>query len=173
MFQILHKYLVLHHQLVLPQVGLFYVEKEPAAYQESDGLLSAPRSLIHFTQKHQAATEKYFFEFLIRETGLEEPAAIHDFLEFANGLRAELKEQKKAIWIGVGTLFLENNDEIRFERATDLQDLLPPVLIAGSEGIDAAASADEAEEEAAKDYWWYYAIILLILGLGALAYYYI
>lgn len=173
MFQILHKYLVLHHQLVVPQVGLFYVEKEPATYQDDTGLLSAPRSLIHFTQKYQSGTDKLFFEFLTRETGLEEPAAIHDYLEFANRLQAELKERKTAIWKGVGTLFLADNDEIRFERATDLQELLPPVAIAGIEAVDGAALTDEEEAEAPKDYWWYYAIILLILGLGALAYYYI
>lgn len=61
MFQILHKYLVLHHQLVVPQVGLFYVEKEPATYQDNTRLLSAPRSLIHFTQQHQSGTDKLFF----------------------------------------------------------------------------------------------------------------
>jgi hypothetical protein len=173
MFHILHKYLVLHHQLIVPQVGLFYVEKEPATYQDDTGLLSAPRSLIHFAQKHQSGTDKLFFEFLIRETGLDEPAAIHDYLEFANGLRAELIDKKTAIWKGVGTLFLSDNDEIRFERATDLQELMPPVTITGAAGFEAVASTDEMEETAAKDYWWYYAIILLILGLGALAYYYI
>jgi len=173
MFQILHKYLVLHHQLVVPQVGLFYVEKEPAVYEENTGLLLAPRPLIRFEQKHQSGTDKLFFEFLTRETGLEESAAIRDYLEFANGLQAELKENKTATWKSVGTLFLADNDEIRFERATDLQELLPPVAIAGIGAVDGAALSDEEETEAPKDYWWYYAIILLILGLGALAYYYI
>jgi hypothetical protein len=173
MYHILHKYLVLHHQLVVPQVGLFYVEKESASYQNDTGLLSAPRSLIHFTQKHQSGTDKFFFEFLIRETGLEESAAIRDYLGFAEELQAELKEKKTTIWKGVGTLFLEDNDTIRFERATDLQELLPPVAIAGTEFLDAAVAEDEVAAETAKDYWWYYAIILLILGLGALAYYYI
>lgn len=173
MFQILHKYLVLHHQLVVPQVGLFYVEKEPATYQDDISLLSAPRSLIHFTQKHQSGTDKLFFEFLTRETGQEEPAAIHEYLEFANGLQAELKAKKTAVWEGVGTLFLTDKDEIRFERATDLQELLPPVAIVGIAAVDTAALTDDEEAAAPKDYWWYYAIILLILGLGALAYYYI
>lgn len=173
MFQILHKYLVLHRQLVVPQVGLFYVEKEPATYQDDISLLSAPRSLIHFTQKHQSGTDKLFFEFLTRETGQEEPAAIHEYLEFANGLQAELKAKKTAVWEGVGTLFLTDKDEIRFERATDLQELLPPVAIAGIAAVDTAALTDDEEAAAPKDYWWYYAIILLILGLGALAYYYI
>lgn len=171
MFHILHKYLVLHHQLVVPQVGLFYVEKEPAAYQDDNGALSAPRLLVHFAQKHQAAADKSFFEFLTRETGQEEADAIRDYLAFANDLQEKLASNKTAVWKGVGTLFLEDKDLIRFERATDLQDLLPPLVIPVTNLVD--ATEVETEEAPARDYWWYYAIILLILGLGALAYYYI
>lgn len=172
MEQLLYKYLVLHGQLAIPGLGRLFVKKQPSGLDAQTGLRTAPRPLVMFASDDLPATDKTLYDFLSRETGRDEASAIQDFQSFANRFTAGLREQQTAVLPGVGTLFAEANGHIRFEAATDLSALLPPILLP-----DTTPLADGEQEEepalAEEDNWWYYALILLILGVGALIYYYI
>lgn len=172
MEQLLHKYLVLHGQLVIPELGMLYVKNLPSELDTETGMRTAPRPVVMFTTENLTASDKTLYDFLSGETGCDEATAIHDFQSFATRFTAGFRQQQSAVLSGVGTLFAEENGHIRFEAASDLSALLPPILIP-----DAALLADGEQEEepvmAEDDNWWYYALILLILGVGALIYYYI
>lgn len=172
MEQLLHKYLVLHGQLAIPELGMLYVKNLPSELDSQTGLCTAPRPMVMFTTEILPASNKSLYDFLSGETGCDEATAVRDFQSFTNRFTTVLREQHTAVLPGVGTLFSEENGLIRFESATDLSALLPPILIP-----DAALPADGEQEEepvmAEDDNWWYYALILLILGVGALIYYYI
>lgn len=172
MEQLLHKYLVLHGQLVIPELGILSIKRLHSELDVQTGLRTAPRPMVVFSTESQSAPDKTLYDFLSRETGCDEASAIQDFQNFATRFTAGLRQQQTAVLPGVGTLFAEGNGHIRFEAATDLSALLPPILLP-----DAALLSDAEQEEEPvldeDDNWWYYALILLILGVGALIYYYI
>lgn len=173
MDQLLYKYLVLHGHLAVPQMGVFSVKKQTAGFDVVSGLLTAPQLQVQFNNELQLVAEKSVFDFLVRETGKEETVAIRDFQDFANRFQEGLRQNKTYNWNGVGTLFQEENGPIRFEAAADLLYLLPPVAVEGMTASSSEEITEETDETVQRDLWWFYAIILLLLGLGALAYYYI
>ncbi len=172
MEQLLHKYLVLHGQLVIPELGMLYVTKQHSELDAQTSLRTAPRPMVVFTTENLPVSDKTFYDFLSRETGCDEATAVQDFQNFAKRFTAGLRQQQSAVLPGIGTLFTEENGHVRFEAAADLSALLPPIFLPD------VASLSEAEQEEEPvleedDNWWYYALILLILGIGALLYYYI
>lgn len=170
MEQLLHKYLVLHGQLALPELGRWYVTNLPSEQDPQTGLCTAPRPVVMFTTENLPASDKTLYDFLSRETGCDEATAVHDFQNFANRFTAGLRQEQRAVLPGVGTLFSEENGHIRFEAATDLSTLLPPIFLPDASSL---SEVEQDEVVAEDDNWWYYALILLILGIGALIYYYI
>lgn len=174
MDQQLYKYLVLHRNLSIPQLGSFLIKDQPAHYENETGLLHAPRPLIYFSEGVTSMSEKSFFDFLSVEMGVDEVAAIKEFHDYAYQLRENLQVNCSAEVKGIGTLSKEENGPVVFNPANDLNYLLPPVK--QGEAIISEEDAYPADEEtniiAQKDNWLAYAIILTILGLGALLYYY-
>ncbi|MES2003563.1 MAG: hypothetical protein V4450_03500 [Bacteroidota bacterium] len=166
MDQHLYKFLVLHGHLGIPQLGSFVVKKTATHFDEGSGLLHGPVAEIRFTEESVPGSEKLFFDFLANETGLDEITTIQQFHDYAYALRNNLQENGVAELKGVGKLVKEG-EAVHFMPATDLSYLVQavnagdPVLI------------DEDDAGVKKDFWWFYAIILGILGLGALAYYYL
>lgn len=177
MDQHLYKYLVLNQKLSIPQLGSFRISQE-SAYIDTEGFVHPPMPVLHFTEELIPAPDKTFFYFLSEEMGVDELAAIKQFHDYEYQLRNDLELHKKISMTGIGTLSRENGTALVFEPAQDLSVLLPLVhldknasalpLVAAEQTIE-----EETDETTRRDYWWFYAIILLILGLGALAYYYL
>ncbi len=172
MDQQLYKYLVLHRNLSIPQLGSFLIKDQPAHYENATGLLHAPQPLIYFSEGVTSMSEKLFFDFLSVEMGVDEVAAIKQFHDYAYRLRENLLTSRVAEVKGIGTLIKGNDDLIVFNPANDLNYLLPPVQQGEAISADIYATDEETDTIASKDNWWVYAIILTILGLGALLYYY-
>ncbi len=167
MDQHLYKFLVLHGHLAIPQVGSFLVKQQPATYDAASGQLTAPMPFIAFSQEPVPVSEKLFYDFLAEEAGVEETSAIQQFHAYAHSFRHLLEENKAVELAGVGKLEKGADDILHFSAAKDLSYLMPPIYV---ESIGLKEGAEETDQ---KDLWWFYAIILAILGLGALAYYYI
>ena len=172
MDQQLYKYLVLHRNLSVPQLGSFLIKDQPAYYENATGLLHAPRPLIYFSEGVTSMSEKLFFDFLAAEMGVDEVAAIKQFHDYAYRLRENLLTNSTAEVKGIGTLSKGEDGLIVFDPANDLTYLLPPVQEGEAISADAYTTDEEAGTVTGKDNWWVYAVILGILGLGALLYYY-
>jgi len=176
MDQHLYKYLVLHNQLCIPQLGSFAIKSSNARYDDGSGFLHAPKPILYFTDESGSTSDKTFFDFLANEMGVDEVTAIKLFHDFSYRFRSDLVEKGSVELKGVGTLTKKEDDKIIFQPAHNLADLLPPVKhgealpVANIE--NESVTEEETDTEEKKDKWWIYAIILLILGAVALLYYY-
>jgi hypothetical protein len=176
MDQQLYKYLVLHKNLAIPQLGSFVVKNEPSHFDSTTGLLHAPKPVIHFTDGTVPMSEKFFFDFLSSEMGIDEVSAIKQFHDYAYQLRKDLQENRVVAVGGIGTLAKGEDELVSFNPAHDISELLPPVQKAEAIPVTDTNVYDGEEisdTEEGKDQWWVYALVLLIIGLGALLYYYI
>ena len=174
MDQQLYKYLVLHKNLAIPQLGSFVIKNEPSHFDSTTGLLHAPKPVIHFTDGIIPMSEKFFFDFLSSEMGIDEVAAIKQFHDYAYQLRKDLQENRVVAVGGIGTLAKGEDELVSFNPAHDISELLPPVQKAEAIPVtDVYDSEKISDIEETKDQWWVYALVLLIIGLGALLYYYI
>ncbi len=176
MDQHLYKYLVLHKQLYIPQLGSFVIKSSTARYESGSALLESPKPILYFTDEMNTISEKLFFDFLANEMSVDEVTAIKLFHDFSYRFRNDLVEKGSVELKGVGTLTKKENEKIVFQPAHNLSDLLPPVkqnkILPVANIENAAVETEEIVTEEKKDKWWIYAIILLILGAGALLYYY-
>jgi hypothetical protein len=177
MDQQLYKYLVLHKNLAIPQLGSFVVTNEPSHFDSTTGMLHAPKPVIYFTDTTIPMSEKFFFDFLSAEMGIDEVTAIKQFHDYAYQLRKDLTEKKHVEVGGIGTLTKGEDELVSFNSTHDISALLPPVQKAEAIPVTDTNDAYDREEisdiEEGKDQWWVYALVLLMIGLGALLYYYI
>lgn len=200
MHQYLHKYLILHRSLSIPQLGSFNVRDEAARTDPASGLLFAPRPVISFEAQPDQPANKKFFNFLAKEMNTDETAAVREFHDFCYKFREQLQQQEMAVLPGVGRIVKNAEEKLMFTAENSLLEFLPPVpwMASGEQPAlpvesrkqkkKAAAPpvvqpepvVEQTEEvteeideyEAPRDRWWLYAIILLVLGILALLYYY-
>jgi hypothetical protein len=177
MDQQLYKYLVLHKNLAIPQLGSFVVTTQQSHFDSTTGLLHAPKPVIHFTDTSIPMSEKFFFDFLSAEMGIDEVTAIKQFHDYAYQLRKDLQENRTVAVGGVGTLTKGEDELVVFNPAHNISELLPPIqkaeAIPATDTDEAYDNDETSDMEAGNDNWWVYALVLLIIGLGALLYYYI
>jgi hypothetical protein len=164
----IHKYLVLYRKLSIPKLGSFVIKEEPAYVDAVSGQLFPPKQVLIFEEGSYAASDRFFFDFLAEEMGVDAIAAIHAFNEFSGRLTQEVSSKEEVNLSGWGRFSKTVDGNIDFTPDTTVTELLP-VISLEKDIIEASAY----EEKAPNDYWWFYAIVLLIFGLGALAYYYL
>lgn len=169
MHEYLFKYLVLHQSLTLPQLGVLRMHTEPASMDTGHEKIIAPLQLISFEEGANPGADRFFFDFLTEEAGLDDVSAIQAFNSFCADLSTRIAEKGQAVLKGLGRFEKNENGQIAFVQDTAVNELQPSLPA----GLLITAGTEPAEENQLKDYWWFYALILLILGLGALAYYYI
>lgn len=198
MQQHLYKFLVLHRKLTIPQLGSFTIDKEPARFDASSGLLFAPKPVIHFGETAQPMSDKFFFTFLAEEMGVEEVTAIREFHDFSYQFRNDIQEHRQGLLAGVGRITKGSDDGLSFTQESTLLDLLPPIQLQDTTRIpintsrktskksskqsriepveqlviEAVEDSEEVTVTTYKERWWIPAIILLVAGLVALLFYY-
>jgi hypothetical protein len=191
MQEYLLKYLILHKNLTLPKVGVFNIENLSAQIDGTNHLLYPPSQVIRFKQE-QVSPERNFYDFLVKETGLELVDVIKKLQQISIQILAETKETKGAILEGIGTLKQEATGHLLFFSDRPLEYLHPQVKI--DKAISLAKSASmkqapfktqelegdelreflgQANDADSNDNWWVYAFGLLLLGIGALLFYYV
>lgn len=176
---LLYKYLVLHQNLSIPQLGSFQVVQESARLDTETENLYPPHPVIRFSETTNPTPNKSFYTFLAQESGMDELTAIKLFHDFCYQLRKDIGDKSEVTLTGWGKFWKRADETLQFEPTTDLSDMLPvyhlskdqvAAVIASEEYL---SSQDTIEESIAQDYWWFYALILLICGIGALIYYYV
>ena len=193
MNQYLHKYLVLNKKLSIPDIGNLVIESNGAQLDSVNALLYAPSPTILFKQDI-AKADKFFFDFLAQEMGIDEVVAIRSFHDYLYKIKSTLNTPQGSIIPGIGRLKKEDNGYILFSPEKNLQELLPQVKLGATYPIakketpfdydkEHELSAQEEDdirelmgqetEEEGADNWWIYALILLLIGVGALLFYYV
>ncbi|MEN9458155.1 MAG: hypothetical protein RL135_729 [Bacteroidota bacterium] len=195
MYQYLHKYLVLNHRLSIPDVGNFVIEPNSAKLDNANGFLFAPAPAIRFKQEQTPPSDKFLFDFISEELGVDQMTAIKQFHDYVYKIKTSLTTPQGAVIPGIGAMRKEENGYILFTPEKNLLDLLPQVKVgetiefAKKEAIkinhDEERNLTEQEEEDIRellgqdsqiktsDNWWVYAVILLMIGIGALLFYYV
>ena len=128
MQEYLLKYLVLHKNLAIPKVGVFNIESLSAQIDGTNNLLYPPSQVIRFKQE-LVSPERNFYDFLVRETGLELVDVIKKLQQLSIQILADAKESKGAILEGIGTLKQENASHLLFFSDRPLEYLYPQVKI--------------------------------------------
>ena len=191
MQEYLFKYLVLHKNLSIPKVGVFYIENLSAQIDGTNNLLYPPSQVIRFKQE-MVIPDRNFYDFLVAETGLELVDVINRLKAFAQTILTESQTAKGVMIEGIGTLKTEHSGHLLFFSERPLDYLFPQVNI--DKDISLAKSANlkqaafkgqelegdelreflgQANDVEGGDNWWVYALGLLLLGIGALLFYYV
>ena len=193
MNQYLHKYLSLNKKMSIPDIGNLVIESSGAQLDAINGLLYAPTQIIQFKQD-VATADKFFFDFLANELGVDEVVAIRSFHDYLYKLKSTINTPSGAVIKGIGRLKKEDNGYILFTPEKNLLELMPQVKLDAAYPLPKKAEAinydqdknltfqeeedirellgQESEGEDA-DNWWIYAVILLLIGVGALLFYYV
>lgn len=191
MHQYLLKYLVLHKNLCIPAVGVFKIEQLSAQIDSTNHLLYPPSQVIRFKQE-SAAVDRYFYDFIANESGMELVDVMKQLQLFAQKVLQDARAANGAMLEGIGILKQDENGHILFFSERPLDYLFPQVKIdksitlakAGVPKQDAFKTSELEGEELkellgqtidadSSDNWWVYALGLLLLGIGALLFYYV
>lgn len=186
MVQLLYKYLIIHKQVAVPGVGIFFINRKPARHDAANRVFQSPVLTIDF-KAETAITDKEFFEFVSKEKGIDEVAAVKDLHEFAHRLKQQVSSNKRVELPGMGTLIKNGMGQVSFEPTNVLTTYFPPTieerLFKDSSADGAATNTSDALGQDAiyhqtfsslkqTDSWWIFAIILSIIALAAIVYYY-
>lgn len=169
--QLLIKYLIQNGRLGIPDIGIFQVKRIPAQVVAAGTAIKGPVSVITYHAEPVPA-DKHLFEFLSSETETDEVAAISQFNAWTQELKQKIFDHQTVELPLIGTLLLDQDGNIRH---TAPQSAIGYRSVSLPEGVVLETSmAAEGEEVSPSDAsWWVYAIILLLLGVAAIAYYYL
>ncbi len=170
MQEYIHKYLILYRRISIPKLGNFVIKEEPAYVDNASGALFPPKPVLVFEEGPAMGLDRPFFDFLTEEMGVDSTTAIQAFDDYSDKLWSDVQDHDLTVFEGLGNFTKSADGHIVFTPETNVYELLPKLTLV-NEII--GLSPEKEKERAGNDYWWFYAIILLILGLGALAYYYV
>jgi|694.fasta_scaffold61838_2 hypothetical protein len=151
MYQYLHKYLVLHQKLSLPEIGTFSIESVASQVDKINGLIYAPTPSIRFTQGPPFQPDRGFYQFLAQEMNIDEVTSIRRFHNYLYEINANLEYPKGSTIQGIGHLQKVNYGYIVFTPEKNLQDLVPPVKME-SEPTASETSYSFQEDAALSDH---------------------
>jgi nucleoid DNA-binding protein len=185
MVHLLYKYLIIHKQVAIPGVGVFYIDRKPAQHDVANKVFQSPVLNIDF-RAGMAITDKEFFQFVSRENGIDEVEAVKSLHEFAHLLKQQVSTHKRVELPGMGVLIKNATGQVTFEPTNVLTTYFPPVieerLFKETKGDSLSDDVNAEQKEALyeqtipsserKDPWWIFAIVLAIIAIAAISYYY-
>ena len=184
MHQYIHKYFALNKKVALPGIGSFNAEVQNAKLDFINKTLQAPVYVIRYNQ-NDSADEK-FYNFLSKETGVNETNAASNFNRFTS----ELKEQLETIHVlelkGIGTL-KKNGSGYSFDANNTIQDFFPVVAaervirqnaehtvkVGESHKTSTQMHQELKQRPVKKDKWFISALVLGGIGIVAIILYYL
>src|SRR3954452_25424262 len=124
MHEYIHKYFALNKKVVLPGMGSFMAEMQNAKLDFINKTLQAPLHIIRYDQNNSA--DEKFYNFLSKETGLNETEAANNFNHFTNELKEQLEVNHVLELKGIGTL-TKNASGYSFDANNTIQDFFPEI----------------------------------------------
>jgi nucleoid DNA-binding protein len=125
MHQYVYKYFALHKNVALPGIGSFSVEMQNAKLDFISKTLHSPTTVIHYN--HYDEGDEKFYNFLSKETGLDESDAANRFKHFAIQLKEELERNNILELKGIGVL-TNNALGYSFVASDTVQSFFPEVV---------------------------------------------
>lgn len=190
MFQLLYKYLVLSKKVIIPGIGVFYIERKPAKLDFANKVFVSPNLQINYAPE-AILTDNRMYAFLAREQKIDEPEAVSRYHKFANNLKEDLSKHSTVELPGLGVLKQNAEGELSFAAIPVLKDYFPAavaerilrehvehnVLVGDihrtNTEMKEMLTDDQLTASPAKDYWWIFAIGLGIIGIATIVYYYL
>jgi phosphoribosyl 1,2-cyclic phosphodiesterase len=184
MHEYIHKYFALNKKVVLPGIGSFMAEMQNAKLDFINKTLQAPLHTIRYDQNNSA--DEKFYNFLSKETGLNETEAANNFNHFANELKEQLKVNHVLELKGIGTL-TKNASGYSFDANNTLQDFFPEIAAervirqnaehtvkVGEHHKTSTQMHKELQQRVVKkDNWFISALVLGGIGIVAIVLYYL
>jgi hypothetical protein len=185
MYAELYRFLILHKELSIPNIGTFSLIKRAAAGDFPNRKIEPPS----YTFSFQTATNlpsKKFYNWLSNALLVSDREAIVRFNDFAFDLKRKIGEGETINWNGIGTLGKELGGDIKFVAIT--KDLIFEQPVKAEKLIREKAEhmvrVGEAEKTSAemeilltksrksRSNWWAYAIIIALLVIMFLGWYF-
>lgn len=175
--EILRLYFIQQKKLSLSEIGSFDLIRDPAVYNASSGVFSAPRYFVHFSS-NSSSTSKDVIVYLSKKKNISEPEAIAQLETFKKEVHAHLEAGEVLHWSEMGSL-VNKNGQIEFTAdPIDLPFLEPiqtdlrekPEVTASEEIIDVSETIINEEEEESKQKKNSFLIVLLLLSLLIIAF---
>ncbi|MBL0883718.1 MAG: hypothetical protein IBJ16_10305 [Chitinophagaceae bacterium] len=169
--QLLIKYLLQNGRLGIPDIGIFQVKRIPAQVMANGTEIKGPESVITYHAEPVPA-DKHLFEFLSSETETDEVTVIGQFNAWVQELKQKIFDHQTIEIPFIGTLLLDEDGKIIHSAPVSEMGYKTVPLPNGV--VLENTTVTELEEMSTSDTsWWIYGIILLLLGVAAIAYYYL
>lgn len=184
MQQLIASYLFQNKHCPLPGFGSLFMQITAAETDFTNHLISAPRQVIHFSDKDINAAN--FVKYVSERTQTSEQEAATLLRNFSAGLKDEISTHAKAGLPGIGNFFVDGNgntifeqEELpgAFERSVTAIRVIHPnaehtMLVGDRETTNTLMTEYFSEEEVTKDRWWIWAAALCALAILALIIYF-
>jgi nucleoid DNA-binding protein len=184
MHQVIHKYFALNKKVTLPGIGSFNAEMQGAKLDFINKTLQAPVPVIRYNPNDTA--DEQFYNFLSKETGLNESDVANSFNHFTSELKEQLETNHVLELKGIGSL-IKNASGYSFDANNTVQDFFPDVLAERviRQNAEHAVKVGEYHKTSTqmhrelqqkvvkKDNWFTTALILGAIGVAAIVLYYL
>lgn len=179
------KYLFLHRQLSLPEVGNFTISTKPASLDFINKELHAPAQEIVFTPDVNNDTDEQFYKFIASANNVSEIDAIFLVSKAAKKIRNQLQQYNAAILEGIGTLY-KNDAEISFDpgiKAASYFDTITVervirenaehTLLVGEQEKKSSEMHELLSHEEKIEKWWIPVLVLALIAIAMIVFYYL
>lgn len=112
MYEALYRYLIKYKRVELPGIGVVALQRHPAKAEIANHSFLPPGYSVLLEKTDSVPSEK-LFSWLAFNFGITEHEAVIRFNEFIFKLNRQLKEGRRLLWHGVGTLQKEFSGEIK------------------------------------------------------------
>lgn len=184
MHSYIYKYFALNKNIVLPGIGSFNAETQTAKLDFINRILQAPSTVIHYHQYDKVDAK--FYNFLSKETGLNENDAANNFTRFAGQLKEQLEKNNILELKGIGTL-TKNTSGYSFVANDTVQNFFPdvvaervirknaehPVKVGDYHKTSTQMHKELQRRVLKKDSWLINAFVLAAIGVIAIVLYYV
>jgi hypothetical protein len=184
MVHLLYKYLIIHKQVVLPQLGVFFIAYKPAQHDLVSNVFHPPISDVKFVPEAGETDERLLY-FIASEKGIDKAEAASLLRQLADEIQKGLNAHRAVELPEMGLLRKSSSGALYFEPANVLTNYFPPAIVTAlaqpkEEMLNQDNLVPLKKEEhvngkhkiPVKDPWWIYAIILGFIGVAAIFYYY-
>ena len=182
MHQYIHKYFALHKTVTLPGIGSFTAETQNAKLDFIEKVVHAPQYSISYNNYDK--TGDAFYNFLLKETGASD--AIERFNYFLRDIKEQLENHQSVTLPGIGTL-KKNSSGYSFDADNSVQKYFPTIVAervirqsaehtvrVGEEHRTSTEMHEHLKRKVIKeDNWLITALVLGIIGVAAIALYYL
>lgn len=182
MHQYIHKYFALHKTVTLPGIGSFIVETQNAKLDFIEKVVHAPKYSIVYNNYDK--TGDAFYNFLLKETG--ESNVTERFNYFLQDIKEQLDNHQSVALPGIGTL---KKSPLGYSFVADsaVQNYLPSLAAGrvirqstehtvrvGEEHRTSTEMHEHLKRKIIKEENWFVtALVLGIIGVAAIALYYL